>query len=219
MRKNIFYIMLLLIAILLGSACAPIPADKPAAVKNQEDVMETVKEDSKETAPANDAGTGEISVDGKIDEGEYLNSYNDSSTGLILYWHNDKSNLYIGLQSKNNGWASIGFDPEKAMQGANLILVAMDGDNPIIRDDYGDGMFSHTPDEELGGNTDIISYAGKKNDSGYTFEFAIPMDSGDDFDKKLESGQQYTVILAVHASSIDFDLRHTSKSSTVILLD
>ncbi len=90
------------------------------------------------------------------------------------------------------------------MQGANIIMAAMDGQDALIRDDLGDGMFSHKPDEALGGTTDILAYAGKNLDKGYTFEFVIAMDSGNDFDTKLESGKEHPVILAAHGSSTDF---------------
>ena len=217
MKKGFIYLLLSLLAIFIISACAPDTTETPDAIEEEAPVE--VTEEAADEIGLPDAEVFQIVVDGIIGEGEYPNSYQDSATGLTLFWHNDQENLYIGLKSDHEGWSAIGFDPEQAMQGANIILVAMDGEDPLIRDDFGDGMFSHKPDQELGGTTDILSYAGQKHDSGYSFEFAIPLDSGDEFDKKLESGQEYDIILAVHASSIDFDVKHTSISSASIALD
>jgi hypothetical protein len=61
--------------------------------------------------------------------------------------------------------------------------------------------------------------AATKENSLTVYEFSIPMDSGDEFDKVLSPGNTYNIILAVNNSSIDFDRAHSARSSGQIMLD
>ncbi|MGM0366395.1 MAG: DOMON domain-containing protein [Actinomycetota bacterium] len=166
-----------------------------------------------EQQPASAAG--EIKTDGTIEENEYRYTITDSTTGLTLYWYNDSDNLYMGIETETEGWLSVGFDPEFAMKGANIIFLAIEDGQAKARDDYGTANFAHQPDTELGGTDDMIEYAA----SGTSFEFAIPLDSGDEYDKKLEPGSQYAIIMAVNDRSTDFDAKHTARSKATIQLD
>ena len=159
-----------------------------------------------------------ITIDGDIEVNEYPFSYFDNVTGITIYWHNDSVNLYIGFESQAEGWTAIGFDPERLMEGANIILFTIADGNIIVRDDYGTSVFTHSSDEELGGNFDITEHAGNKENNITTIEFVIPLDSGDEFDRVLEPTGNYSVILAVNMTSNDFDSKHSKSSSTVIEL-
>ncbi len=136
-----------------------------------------------------------------------------------MHWLNDSSNLYICLESQSTGWTAIGFDPGFVKKGANIILFAMDGENVRVRDDFGVSSYSHSSDQDLGGSLDILQYEGKKTGNGATFEFVLPLKSGDEFDKSLEPGNTYKVILAVNSKSTDFAIKHTAASSTSITLE
>ena len=159
-----------------------------------------------------------INIDGTVSQDEYPFSYDDKETGIVMYWFNDSTNLYICLESKSAGWTAIGFDPSFIKKNANIILFAMDGENVMVRDDFGVSTYSHSSDQDLGGNSDITRYAGKKVGDGATFEFVLPLNSGDKFDKSLEPGNTYTVILAINSGDTDFDIIHTAASSATITL-
>lgn len=159
-----------------------------------------------------------INIDGTVSQGEYPFSHNNRDTGIVMHWFNDSNNLYICLESKSAGWTAIGFDPSFVKKNANIILFAMDGENVMVRDDFGVSTYSHSSDQDLGGNSDITWYAGKKVGDGATFEFVLPLNSGDKFDKSLEPGNTYTVIFAINSSDNDFDIKHTAASSTTITL-
>ncbi len=220
MNKKLIYLLFSFLFIFLITSCGQV-ADLADPVVSQ--VQETIAETTEEYSEMSDEPEKErllnIVVDGIIDDNEYSNSYYDEPTGLLIFWNNDETNLYIGVEAKQDGWAAIGFDPEQAMKGANIIMIAMDEDTALFRDDFGDGPFTHRPDEDLGGSTDIIDFAGKNMENGFTFEFVIPMYSGDEFDKKLEGSKEYNIILATNSSSIDFDARHTNKSKIKIMMD
>jgi len=82
-------------------------------------------------------------IDGVIAEGEYAHQQFDSATGMTVYWANSANTLIIGLVSPGTGWLSIGFDPERQMQGANILIAGIDGDAVTIEDHYGNSPTSH----------------------------------------------------------------------------
>ena len=91
-----------------------------------------------------------IIIDGTAGPDEYPFSYEDEETGIVMHWFNDSDNLYICLESQSAGWAAIGFDPGLVKKNSNIILFAMEGENIIIRDDFGTSSYSHSPDQDLG---------------------------------------------------------------------
>ncbi len=154
-------------------------------------------------------------IDGRIDRFEYRNEMLDPETGMAVYWQNDDSILHVGLTAPGTGWLSIGFDPENRMQGANIIIAAVDDGESTIEDHYGDSPISHRMDEV----DHVIEAAGNEFEGRSILEFAIPLDSGDDRDKPLAPGVEVAIILAYHASSDDLQTRHTARSTTSIVLD
>ncbi|MDZ7837877.1 MAG: DOMON domain-containing protein [Actinomycetota bacterium] len=156
----------------------------------------------------------DINIDGNISEDEYRYSLDDNATGLTVYWSNDDSNVYLAIRYQEPGWVALGFNPSFAMKDANIIMMAFQDGQAIVRDDYGTGNFTHQPDEQLGGTTDIVEYAA----TGESFELAIPLDSQDQYDQELQQGNSYKLILAT-GSSYDFDTKHSKRSTATISLD
>ena len=178
-----------------------------------------VEKSAKKEINLDDFSAENIITDGVVSPDEYPFSYEDHETGIIMYWFNDSSDLYVCLESPSGGWTAVGFDPGFAMNGANIIFFTMDGESVLVRDDFGVSSFSHDDDETLGGSFDITKYAGKNMGDGATFEFVLPLKSGDEFDKVLEQGNDYQVILAINSKVTNFDTKHTNKSSTTITLN
>ncbi len=44
---------------------------------------------------------------------------------MDVFWRIDGDKIHVKLAAKTSGWVAIGFDPEKAMQGANIIIGAV----------------------------------------------------------------------------------------------
>jgi len=162
-------------------------------------------------------GPDDIDVDERVEEIEYQNSYEDTVTGLTLFWGIDDPEIYIGIESEHEGWSAIGVAPGDTKLDAAIILVAIEGEEAIIRGDFGDGEVSHMPLEEQKRDAGILSYEGQRHDIGYSFEFVLAADSA--FGEILESPQGYDIILAVHATSNDFDEVHTLSNRVNINLD
>ncbi len=153
-------------------------------------------------------------IDGRIEEAEYLHSLTESETGIVLYWQNDSTTLYVGLASPGTGWVAIGFEPQQRMLGANIIIAAVAADGLVIEDHYGSGQTSHREDAV----STIIDAAGVEEKGTTTVEFAIPLfGSGNDAD--LEPGQLLSIILAYHRTSDRLTSRHSRRAQTEIELD
>ena len=114
---------------------------------------------------------------------------------------------------------AIGLDPDRRMQGANFIIGTVRSGRMDIRDDYGTGSLSHGSDIANGGTDDILDSAGRELNGQTTIEFIIPLDSGDRFDKPLEPGETYEVLIAYHNTSDNFSTRHSQRGSGEIRLE
>lgn len=171
--------------------------------------------------PAPDTATAEPppapAVDGVLQPGEY--AHQTESTGFEIHWSNDLRVLRIGLVSPGTGYLAIGFDPVSRMQGANLILGAVVDGRTVVRDDYGTGPVQHTSDASLGGEDNVLSFAGTEAGGKTTLEFIIPLDSGDANDKRLVPGSSVEILIAFHETDDDFSAWHSRWGRGFIVLD
>jgi hypothetical protein len=124
--------------------------------------------------------------------------------GFTLRWATVSGNeLAVELSGPTTGWVAVGFDPMVAMQDANIIIGYVASGVPYIRDDFGVGSTSHAADTLLGGSHDLAVDGGSENAGVTEIMFNIPLDSGDPYDKPLNTGSTYTVILARSADGQD----------------
>lgn len=136
-------------------------------------------------------------ADGVIGENEYTST--EDFSGLRFWWKNDARYLYFAIEGDTTGWVAVGFDPQNRMQGANYIFGYVTADGVEIWDAYGTAPTgaTHPPDDELGGTTDIVTFAGLEQDGVTRLEVQIPLDSGDDYDKVMVPGESYRYIIAM----------------------
>jgi hypothetical protein len=214
-KKLILPAMISFLFVFLLSGCIQdVTSDSEEAASTPPEEAGDPEED-----PAEDIGAEGPVVDGIIARDEYASSLTDDTTGIELFWTHDNRELFMGIKTGSSGWVSVGFDPQSAMKGANIIFLALDGGAVLVRDDFGTSSFGHDDDERLGGSTDIGSSAGSRDGNLSVYEFSIPLDSGDEFDKVLSPGNTYRVILAVNNSGTDFDRKHSARSSVDMQLD
>jgi hypothetical protein len=158
-------------------------------------------------------------ADGAIGEDEYAHQV--EAAGVTLHWVNDGEYLYAALAAQTSGWVAVGFDPETKMQGANFIFGYVAGGQTTIEDMFGIRPFgpgSHPPDEQLGGGNDVLEFGGREEEGVTVIEFKMPLDSGDQYDKSLQPGSSYSVILAT-GSSDNPQLYHSARDYAEISID
>ena len=152
MIKKINFPVIIILAFFLFSMSAISGCSTPeGAAKDKENELKPAEA---EQINLEDFSADNITINAEIKTSEYPFSYEDSATGITMYWYNDSENLYIGLESQAQGWTSIGFGPEASMKGANIIMLAVEDGGAAARDDYGNSGFS-TPRMKIWEETSI----------------------------------------------------------------
>jgi hypothetical protein len=202
----------------LPAVIQPALSDEPAEPVAADDPAEEPADERTEPAIAEPAVADVgYAIDGWVVDGEYAHEM--TIAGIEVYWANDDQQLRIGLVSPGTGYVSIGFDPDRQMEGANIIIAAVHEGQLTIRDDYGNEPLAHIDDTLRGGQDNILIAAGNQWPDQTVVEFAIPLDSGDTMDKLLLAGHEYTVLVAYHSLLDDFSNRHTRRGSGLMQLD
>lgn len=153
--------------------------------------------------------------DGAIAPEEYRHVLIDEGTGVVLFWQNDATTLYVGLVGPGTGWVAVGFGARNQMQGANIVIGAVTDGVLTLEDQFGSGPFSHRGDKV----SSLLQRGGSEVDGKTIIEFALPLATGEADDVGLTPGQTVTVILAFHATSDSLTTKHTRRSTVTITLD
>jgi hypothetical protein len=127
---------------------------------------------------------------------------------MDVFWTVEGDKIHVKLSAKTTGWVAIGFDPEKAMQGANIIIGAVKNGKVRIEDHYGDRKRNHKRDDKLGGENHVLNPKGEETDGVTTISFTLPLDSGDKWDKPIPLDKRYKIMLAFGAGRDSFKSGH-----------
>ncbi len=136
---------------------------------------------------------------------------------ISVSWEVLENEIEFTLNAKTTGWIAIGFEPNKMMKDANIIMAYVKDGKLFIEDHYANGLTSHKPDTTLKGTNDVVGIEGIEKDGFTTVKFRIPQDSKDKFDKKLIPGEKYKMILA-YGKKDNFKSIHSFRASMEIKL-
>jgi len=140
----------------------------------------------------------------------------ESGRGITLQWKVEGENLNVRVAAATTGWIAVGFDPSRGMKDANIIIGYVEDGRAFVRDDFGTGRTAHSPDEELGGSSNVRNAEGAEENGQTWLSFTIPLDSGDQYDRPLEPGNRYEVILAA-GNRDDFATYHGNSRTSVTI--
>lgn len=132
--------------------------------------------------------------------------------GMNFAWKVAEESLHVKLTARTTGWIGIGFNPTDQMKGANYIIGYVNKGKVEIRDDYGDETRNHKEDEKLGGTVDLTVVGGAEKGGSTTLEFSIPLDSGDQYDSKLDPEGETVVLLSYGGKRDSFRSKHKYKA-------
>ncbi len=130
------------------------------------------------------------------------------ANNMAVSWSIDKEQIHVKLTAKTTGWVAIGFDPEKAMQGADIIIGAVKKGKVRIEDHYGDRKRGHSPDKKLGGDNHVLNPTGEEVDGVTTICFSLALDSGDKWDKPIHAEGTSRMMIAYGSGRDSFKSRH-----------
>ncbi|MGB9824440.1 MAG: DOMON domain-containing protein [Candidatus Hydrothermia bacterium] len=153
--------------------------------------------------------TSEVRIDGVVDSLEYNSMVSLVPDTLTMYYNVDSLRIYIALKSSVPGWLAIGFDPEKGMKNADMIVLYQEKDgNWILKDEYSRGIYGpHMEDEKIGGKNDIENFKVEVFNHYKVVEFVRKLSTGDKYDRVLIPGRKVKVIFAA-AKSSDIRKKH-----------
>ncbi len=126
-----------------------------------------------------------------------------TADGMIFRYRVVGESLDVEVEAPTTGWVAVGFDPERGMQGANLVIGYVTGNVATVEDHYGNAMTAHSSDESLGGSRNLSNVTGTEADGATSIGFRMPLNSGDEYDKALERGTEYSVLLAYGPNNAD----------------
>lgn len=144
-------------------------------------------------------------VDGIVDPAEYPFSQTFDEGRYELSWDIKDVIVYFAISVETTGWIAVGFEPVTLMEKADMVFGWVDGDGQShIIDAFSTGPYGpHPPDEELGGTTDIIQFAGVEAEGITTIEFSRHLSTGDEYDKDI-FGEEGNTIIWAYSGSDDF---------------
>jgi hypothetical protein len=128
--------------------------------------------------------------------------------GIEFAWTIEGDQIHVMLTAKTTGWLAVGFDPEDAMEGANIVIGAAKGDKVKIEDHYGDRKRGHSSDTDLGGKNDVLNPAGFEKDDTTVITFTYPLNTGEKVDKPIHAEGKNKIMLAYGAGKDSFKTRH-----------
>jgi len=153
--------------------------------------------------PAIAGGTAEDSVpDSVVATGSAVavpsasGSGSGSAAGVDVAWTVEGDMLTVTMSAETTGWVAVGFDPTRMMADANIIIAYVADGTLSISDHYGTGNTRHGADTDIGGSDDVVNARGTESNGRTEVTFTIPLDSGDEADRPLQSGGTYKVIVA-----------------------
>lgn len=132
---------------------------------------------------------------------------------MDVSWTVEGDKLHMTATAKTPGWVAVGFNPESAMKGANIVIGYFSKKKGAkIQDHYGHQRISHKSDKTLGGSDDLVNATVTEEGGMTTISFTIPLDSGDKLDKPLDPSGTTRLLLAYGRGKDSFKQRHRYRS-------
>ncbi|MBI4833325.1 MAG: fibronectin type III domain-containing protein [Planctomycetes bacterium] len=136
-------------------------------------------------------------------------TFNRTTAGdMVLQWKAEGNNLRIRVSAPTAGWVAVGFKTAAGKKDANIIMGYVKKNGVFIEDNYGIGATNHAADTAGGGTDNVTEKTGTEAKGTTELVFTIPLDSGDDRDKKLVVGNTYNTMLA-YGKTDNFTGMHT----------
>lgn len=148
---------------------------------------------------------------------ETHSAYQDTTVEDFTFsWRvDDEDLLHVRVSAPTTGWVAVGFNPKTLMKDADLIMGYVKDGTAFFSDQFGTALTSHKPDTALGGEDNLVEREATEEEGVTRLHFAIPLDSGDPYDRVLERGETYKVILA-YGGADNFSAKHKETASLKI---
>lgn len=127
---------------------------------------------------------------------------------MTFSWSVEGQQIHIQLTAKTTSWVGIGFNPEKAMSGANIIIGVVEDGKFKVEDHYANRKTGHTRDDTSGGENNILNPSGSEKNGVTTISFSLLLNSGDKYDPPITPVGMTKVMLAFGRGKDSFKTHH-----------
>ena len=134
-----------------------------------------------------------------------------SSNGMSLSWKLDKEFIYVKVSAPTAGWIAVGFGATTGMKDADIIIGYVSGNTVVLEDHFGNAVFAHKPDKDLGGKDSILEKGGSFTNGVTELRFKLALDSKDKYDEVFKPGAAANIILA-YRNDTKLASKHTAKT-------
>lgn len=131
---------------------------------------------------------------------------------MTFSWKIDGDKLAAKVTAKTEGWVGVGFNPSEKMKDANFVIGYVKDGKVKIDDEFGIVATGHKSDKDIGGTEDVTEVGGSEEKGVTTIEFAMPLQSSDEKDQKIDVNGDTTLLLAYGAGRDSFKTRHTYRT-------
>lgn len=114
---------------------------------------------------------------------------------VVVAYRLSATHISVYLDAPTTGWFAIGFDPQRRMLGADIVISHVRNGILTIRDDVGQTDITHVPDTQVGGRDDVVAGEFGEFEGRSWVRFDKPRASGTAGDAQLGSGS-HTIIWA-----------------------
>ena len=125
-----------------------------------------------------------------------------------IHMAHDGDTLYVHVRADIDGWLAVGFNTRGGgMDGANMVIGYLEGDQAFLRDDVGRGR-THAE----AATRAVVDFSFLREDGVRILEFSYPLTFPEDDGYRLaglEPGEMYTLLVAHNASSDDIGRQHS----------
>jgi DOMON domain len=133
--------------------------------------------------------------------------------GMTVTWEFEGDSLKISMNAPTDGWVAIGLNERDGLEGTNLIMAAVIGNQVRLSDRYIVAPGDHREVAALGGQAATVLVSGAEKNGETNISFLIPAVANDRFHVHLSPGKHLHLLMAF---SLEDDFTHHSVMRTSV---
>lgn len=132
-------------------------------------------------------------------------------------WHFEDKRIFFEMSAPTSGWLTIGFNTNDNLKGAYLLMGhIVDGQTTVV-EYFVNKPGDYNPIDSYAAVPQVLHVEGSEKGKETIIKFSLPIKSKSDFQKNLNEGQSYTMILA-YSQEKDFQHHSSMRTSVEVIL-
>ncbi len=132
--------------------------------------------------------------------------------GMSVHLQRDSEYLTITMTAPTDGWVTIGFNESVDITGAYLLMGRVRGTIAEVVEYTTISPGNYKPISSLGAQVRVKNVRGRQTQGYTSLTFSLPINMQGEFQKSLEKGTEYVLIMA-YSTSDDFDHHSIMRTS------